>query len=1418
MKYYQSNLVGVFHLYETSTAEIREMLLEFHFLRGDESAIGRYREVYDTNTLNRATNEIRQATGSNFTAQRAYLLSMTEFKLSQPTDVSYPPTLQVLVARDTDLVYATFVFHKPYDVMTESHNYDYPKRTIYMQNDWLKTWLLYNKDLYSAGAYVLPIPLNAKKIELYPYGEQSGDETKPSEDYHAFNRSLMDEVENEMTLFKKSYSPLNAIKRVAFPNMKEGFYIACSSRRRILDLFNLTYRETSDNFTLLKATQDIRTAHNLNFYPTKCVVITMNVGFPINNVFQIVFAINGETIYSITRTPYKWGYFQYYVYYKYCKFFGHATKNDMKASVSLVTRRKCPKPVTYPFEGRYGYTHSTGRFHTFSYYTQRPVPFFTLMREKLFVNAKGFVSNEESLSTETTVMSFYKGTISKALTTEYSESYRILQQASKDVQAFSSNNFTAKHAFLIVTSDFGEGNYAQLVLVTDKNQTYAILNYEGELINEGYVGYYERLCIGKTYAAGNESKKLVFTSNINVPGRHVIRLTPDRCSKTSLFPYGSAANDTKMKRGDNIAEKVVLKTPVPFYTKMEDTFYISVNGLISIGIPVTWKLPKTANFKLYPGNKYLYPGNVLTPYHTNLDTTHSGAIYYRETQEPDIISSINTDLNSFFNFSSTRYAFIVTYIDVPKHNAQHEKNSFQIILAHDGVNHSYVMYKYTQLNSVDVHPVLLSMEYCLVVETEQFIKSATSLVRASNTNEQGKIIAKIQDGGLCDQYSDAVNNPDGKPEAFQLLKLGYDFASFVWKKAMNHPQQIMTFKKGDWEGKSSNSCPGELSSYMEVLYLRINQTYHVELLTESGSSNLELSTKNKLDAVKDVHFTQDGTKATMDWNIESHLIAEISGFYFSLTHRSTDNDELIKLNFTSFDVTYSFNGTIGSVHYFEITTWLHNQASSVKNATYTFTEESKSDVSELIIIISLSSAAFVIILVLTVLFYYKRKKAKRKANRFLLSHGSNKIDPDRSILEQCNNLYYDPKFEFPRHNIYLLKVLGEGTFGQVWMASAAGLEWFRPRANKTKKSAIKKALSTRRSKKVVAVKTLKGNATDAEYKDLANELKLLIHIGEHRNIVNLLGACTKGEDLLVLLEYCANGALLSYVRLHRDDFELNWHRLESKEVNWYQLTWIGVQVADGMNFLEQHNCVHRDLAARNVLLNDEMVVKVADFGLARDTTGENYYKKESEGMLPMKWMAPEAIVDQKYTSKSDVWSYGVLLWEMFSLGLGPYPGIQNEDVLKYIKTGRRMEKPKNCPDDVYEIMLQCWSVAVDLRPTFINLRNMMDGILLKNEESFHSKHTMASLYKINYAPKKQTNSNPRYTNTLPVQPAKTETNEIENEDLYLTLGADGEAPSTETKETLKMAVLEENDENYIVPENMACDTDSLYLVMNKEIE
>lgn len=87
---------------------------------------------------------------------------------------------------------------------------------------------------------------------------------------------------------------------------------------------------------------------------------------------------------------------------------------------------------------------------------------------------------------------------------------------------------------------------------------------------------------------------------------------------------------------------------------------------------------------------------------------------------------------------------------------------------------------------------------------------------------------------------------DGNPEAFQLLKLGYDFASFVWKKAPNHPQQIMTFKKGEWEGKSSNSCPGELSNYMEVLYLRVNQTYHVELLTESGSSNLELSTKNKI--------------------------------------------------------------------------------------------------------------------------------------------------------------------------------------------------------------------------------------------------------------------------------------------------------------------------------------------------------------------------------------------------------------------------------------------------------------------------------------------------------------------------------------------------------------------------------------------
>ncbi|KAI4541936.1 hypothetical protein MG293_009078 [Ovis ammon polii] len=329
------------------------------------------------------------------------------------------------------------------------------------------------------------------------------------------------------------------------------------------------------------------------------------------------------------------------------------------------------------------------------------------------------------------------------------------------------------------------------------------------------------------------------------------------------------------------------------------------------------------------------------------------------------------------------------------------------------------------------------------------------------------------------------------------------------------------------------------------------------------------------------------------------------------------------------------------------------------------------------------------------------------------------MDPGEVPLEeQCEYLSYDAsQWEFPRERLHLGRVLGHGAFGKVVEASAFG---------------INKGSSC----DTVAVKMLKEGATASEHRALMSELKILIHIGNHLNVVNLLGACTKPNGpLMVIVEFCKYGNLSNFLRAKREAFNPCAEKSAEQQRRFCSMVegakadqrrpgncdmalftrlltgkggagraapvqevkdlWLSpltmedlvcysFQVARGMEFLASRKCIHRDLAARNILLSENDVVKICDFGLARDIYKDPDYVRKGSARLPLKWMAPESIFDKVYTTQSDVWSFGVLLWEIFSLGASPYPGVQiNEEFCQRLKEGTRMRAPELATPAIY---------------------------------------------------------------------------------------------------------------------------------------
>jgi Eph receptor B1 len=231
----------------------------------------------------------------------------------------------------------------------------------------------------------------------------------------------------------------------------------------------------------------------------------------------------------------------------------------------------------------------------------------------------------------------------------------------------------------------------------------------------------------------------------------------------------------------------------------------------------------------------------------------------------------------------------------------------------------------------------------------------------------------------------------------------------------------------------------------------------------------------------------------------------------------------------------------------------------------------------------------------------------------------------------------------------------------------------------------------------VAIKTLKPGSSEKSRCDFLTEASIMGQF-DHPNVIYLQGVVTRSNPVMIITEYMENGSLDTFLRANDGKFQT------------IQLIGMLRGIAAGMSYLSDMNYVHRDLAARNVLVNASLICKIADFGLSREIENASDAYTTRGGKIPVRWTAPEAIAFRKFTSASDVWSYGVVLWEVMSYGERPYWNWSNQDVIKSIEKGYRLPAPMDCPEALYQLMLDCWQKQRTHRPTFSSITQTLDNL------------------------------------------------------------------------------------------------------------
>uniref|UniRef100_A0A8C1S8Z3 receptor protein-tyrosine kinase n=1 Tax=Cyprinus carpio TaxID=7962 RepID=A0A8C1S8Z3_CYPCA len=366
---------------------------------------------------------------------------------------------------------------------------------------------------------------------------------------------------------------------------------------------------------------------------------------------------------------------------------------------------------------------------------------------------------------------------------------------------------------------------------------------------------------------------------------------------------------------------------------------------------------------------------------------------------------------------------------------------------------------------------------------------------------------------------------------------------------------------------------------------------------------------------------------------------------------------------------------------------------------YTFTVEARSGVSQFsnkratisinTPLLKLKSEKKSVGLLIELFFFYRRRNSHtRQGPEDTYFSSPDQLKPLKTYVDP--HTYEDPntavlKFASEIHPSHVTKqkVIGAGEFGEVYRG-------------------ILKAPG--RKETAVAIKTLKPGYTEKQRQDFLGEASIMGQFS-HQNIIRLEGVVTKFKHAMIVTEYMENGALDKYLKDH------------DGEMPSFQLVGMLRGIAAGMKYLSDMSYVHRDLAARNILVNSNLECKVSDFGLSRvlEDEPEGTYTT-SGGKIPIRWTAPEAIAYRKFTSASDVWSFGIVMWEVMAFGERPYWDMSNHEVMKAINEAFRLPAPMDCPSAVYQLMLQCWLQDRSKRPRFGDIVSILDK-LLKSPDS-----------------------------------------------------------------------------------------------------